>query len=262
MRRFAVACVSACSGLVPDGFVRFVSRRKRLSRVLSRVLPDEPQALRVAAGPVEGAVLELRPATEKAFWAGVWEPEIADFLTREAHGVAWDIGAHIGYFSLVLARRADRVVAVEALPAHAARLRRNVALNDAPIDVVEAAISSSQGRATLEIAAEGGMSRLAGSDGIRDAEIIDSVEVTCVTLDSLLADHGSPSLVKIDIEGAETEALRGAAAVLDTRPVILCDIHSESARAEVVAILEAADYSLEWLLPQCLVAHPMRIAAL
>jgi 16S rRNA A1518/A1519 N6-dimethyltransferase RsmA/KsgA/DIM1 with predicted DNA glycosylase/AP lyase activity len=84
--------------------------------------------------------MDLSPTREKSFWSGGYERPIQDIVAAlPLHGVAWDIGAHIGFFTLLLAKRCH-VVAVEPSPDNAQRLRRNVMLNRAEVEVVDAAI--------------------------------------------------------------------------------------------------------------------------
>ena len=62
--------------------------------------------------------MDLSLTREKAFWSGRYERGVQRLITQlPVSGVAWDIGAHIGFFSLLLAKRAA-VVAVEPYPGH------------------------------------------------------------------------------------------------------------------------------------------------
>jgi FkbM family methyltransferase len=140
-----------------------------------------------------------------------------------------DAGAAIGYFSLLAARivgPSGSVTAFEPSPESAARLRKNVALNDfGNVEVVEAAVSSTPGRTLL--AAEDGRwdaARLQAFDPgtARD----DTVEVEVVTIDAHFAGRRAPDVMKLDVEGAEIAALEGALGVIDrARPTILVEVH-------------------------------------
>ncbi len=71
--------------------------------------------------------------SEKDYWLGTYEPELQAVLADlvQPGMVAYDVGANIGYISLLLARRvgeAGKVFAFEALPANLERLRLNLAL--------------------------------------------------------------------------------------------------------------------------------------
>ncbi len=128
--------------------------------------------------------------------------------------LAFDIGAHVGNRSRALRRAGARVVAVEPQQPFAAFLRLSL---PADITLVQAACGAAPGEADLAVSslhptvsslgplpAEGPSAP--GFTHVRwDAR--QRVEVT--TLDALIATHGPPGFVKIDVEGAEPEVLAG-----------------------------------------------------
>lgn len=203
--------------------------------------PLGTRVVTVRDGPLAGARMQLELATEKRFWAGRHEPSVqATIAALDLAGRnAWDLGAHIGFFSLLLARRGASVLAVEANPETVARLRRNVALNDAPVEVVEAAVSGQSG--TVRFSARPGPER--AQSAIRDDG---TLEVRAVTLDALLAEYGVPSFVKLDVEGAELDALLAAPQLLAARPVIHCELHVSAEQGDAVhRLLAEAGYRIE-----------------
>lgn len=104
--------------------------------------------MRVLSGRARGARLELDLAREKAYWTGTYEPEVQDFLAGvlTPGAVFYDVGGHIGFFSVLAARLGAHVVTFEPLPGNVSRIRRNAALNGFEIEVVEAAAwDSSEG---------------------------------------------------------------------------------------------------------------------
>lgn len=113
-----------------------------------------------------------------------------------------DVGSNVGVYALWAADAGAHVIAVEPDPQAAQRLRRNVALNEFPIDVIEAAL-----------AAEAGTMRLStGLDTTNHLLAEDTEQGTTVavrTLDDVLGD-GVAAGVKIDVEGAERLVLEGA----------------------------------------------------
>ena len=253
MRRPAYTSAVLAKAMV--GTMRFLPYRLRLvvarsrtaSRIASRLLRDSaPEVVDVRGGPLAGARLELDLSREKAFLVGSHEPRIRRLLEELARPgmTAWDVGAHIGFFALVLARRCERVVAVEANPENARRLRRNVELNDAAVEVVEAAATDSTGVVELLRGPLSGTHRLAGTVGPRWKHDADETRTTveATTFDELAVRFGTPDLIKIDIEGAEVAALRGATDVLREHPTIVCETHGAEIRATVEQILHDAGY--------------------
>lgn len=204
-----------------------VAARSPLRRLATRALAGRTREVRVISGPLRGTRMRLNLASEKSVWAGIYEPTMQAFLAREAPtGVAFDVGAHIGYFSLLLARTAQAVVAVEPIRANADRIRDAADRNNAPIAVIEAAAADRAGAATLDLGPTDSMAKLKGVSGPAGVARHASIAVPAVTLDDLAREHGRPELVKIDVEGAAALVLTGARALLEHRPTLVCEIHS------------------------------------
>ncbi|MET8837608.1 FkbM family methyltransferase [Micromonospora sp. NPDC004540] len=145
------------------------------------------------------------------------EPELArlaDFVPRG--GTAVDVGAWYGPWTARLLRRADRVVSVEPTPALARQLRAAFPT----VEVVEAAVSDHPGNASLHVP-DGGA--IVGTSSLEDPTLGNAIQVPRITLDSLgLADV---RFVKLDIEGHELPALRGAAETIRRdRPALLIEV--------------------------------------
>jgi FkbM family methyltransferase len=147
--------------------------------------------------------------------------------------VFWDIGANVGYFSLVAAARvqaAGQVVAFEPGAAALARLTENVSLNPFKnIRIFNLAVADADGEATLyraEGIADSSASLFAAAAGAAGGE-------TCATvaLDGFLNQEklAPPDFVKLDVEGAELAALQGAAGILaDSRPLLLVEMEEKN----------------------------------
>lgn len=135
-----------------------------------------------------------------------------DFLLQHigAGDVVLDIGANIGYFTLLFARAVGptgHVFAFEPDPGNARLLRRNIDSNGyRNVTVCEVAVSDQSGPAHLyQSRTHGGTHRVYESTACGAA-----VEIMATTLDEWYASYGGPvSLVKMDIEGAEHMAVRG-----------------------------------------------------
>lgn len=126
--------------------------------------------------------------------------------------VLYDIGANVGLVALHAARKC-RTVAFEPDPAFRARLARNLELNPGvSLTVSPLALGAGEAAATLYTdGAEGYSPSLVHQRGERDA-----VEVRVQALDALVAGGTlpAPTVLKLDIEGAEVLALRGAERLL------------------------------------------------
>jgi FkbM family methyltransferase len=198
--------------------------------------------VRVAAGLLEGCPLLLDLQTEKDFWLGTYEPELQWALGELLHeGItAFDVGANIGYITLMLARgvgRTGHVVAFEALPANVERLEGNLALNGLGerVTVVPKAVAGSEGTVRFHVHASGGMGKAEGSAGRWNQNYQADISVESTSLDAYVyeRDGAVPQLIKMDIEGGEVLALPAMRRVLgEARPTVLLEVHGpESLRA-------------------------------
>ena len=106
--------------------------------------------------------------------------------------------------------------------------------------VVAAAVSDNAGFAELDDAGTSDMVKLAS---LEDAPPAHKVKVPTVTLDDQMSQHGVPDVIKIDIEGAEMLALRGAGKLLaSASATLLIEIHSEQLAQEIYPYLESFGY--------------------
>jgi FkbM family methyltransferase len=134
-----------------------------------------------------------------------------------AGDLAFDIGAHVGDRISSFRRLGARVVALEPQPGPARALRL-IHGRDPKVTLVEAACGVSEGTATLRInSANPTVSTLSGEfvdaahgqDGWREQVWDRELTVPCTTLDALVAKHGLPAFIKIDVEGFEAHVLAG-----------------------------------------------------
>jgi len=165
-------------------------------------------------------------------------PVIEDFLqTIDSDDTFFDIGAHIGTYSCLVALKigAENVVAFEPSPNNVKRFRRNLELNDLDVHINQIAISDSKGTATFKEATDSLEGSEATGQIIEDEREEDTITVDIETVDNLLADGDSdpPTVVKLDIEGAETNAVKGMRETL-SRPecrLLYCEVHPEDMEA-------------------------------
>lgn len=162
-----------------------------------------------------------------AILMGVFEPfetELFARCIRDSMTVV-DVGANVGYYSLLAARRvgnSGRVFAIEANPTVYSMLLQNISVNDyQKIIPINRCVSNLSGQARFRIDRA-----VAGESGMLprcEAERQDTITVDTGTLDDLLPD-GTVHVLKIDIEGAEGLALMGASRLLrNCRPQIFME---------------------------------------
>jgi FkbM family methyltransferase len=209
---------------------------------------------RIKEGPAKGLVFPLKLPDDKLFWTGLWEKEFAERLalaTRQG-GVCLDVGAYRGYFSGVMAvQGAGEVHCFEPNPDNIAKLERLAALNpDLPLKVHQMALGDANGETEFVLMSEDTMGKLADSSFQRERSAGKKFEVKLCKLDTLVSSGKvpAPSLIKVDIEGAEKMFLEGAAASIEeSAPTILLEYHSGPLARECAGFLEALGYHIEWL---------------
>lgn len=120
----------------------------------------------------------------------------------------YDVGANIGVYSLVLGGVAGaRGLAFEPVPMSANYLVKNLTQNGLGdrVKVMRMAVSSRSG--TVSMSTEADVMNKIVSDGA-------GLSVPSVTLDDVALEHGTPQLIKIDVEGFEPEVIAGSGRVL------------------------------------------------
>ena len=174
---------------------------------------------------------------------GTYEKEQTAFFEQllQPGAVLFDVGAHVGYYSLLSSRLVGaqgRVVAFEAMPRNARFLRHHLEANRcANVEVIEGAVSDRAGTARF------GKGTGTGTGRLSDAG---EFEVRTMTLDDVAAQRGLlPDFIKIDVEGAEERVLDGAARILgEKKPVLFLSTHGAEIHARCCARLEALGYAL------------------
>jgi FkbM family methyltransferase len=156
---------------------------------------------------------------------GYWEPGVSVAMANAlAPGMtAVDIGANVGYFSLLMVDRvgaAGKVIAVEANPALAELLRETIMLNRLQnLTLHNLAASNGEGHVEFYIAPGRNLNSCILLDEWRDR--VDPAQVRrvqAVTADSLLASLDRVDLIKIDVEGAENMVLAGLERTIHRNP--------------------------------------------
>jgi FkbM family methyltransferase len=162
--------------------------------------------------------------------------------------VVYDIGAFHGLLTLFFASRCSQVVSYEPNETNCARLIENVSLNKlVNVQVRKLGVGSQPGSGTLLYSPE-----MAGGGTLDEhaiAPISQAVEITTLDRDMATGALPAPDLIKIDVEGWELEALRGARATLAAHhPALFLEMHGETMHEkrrkvrEIVAFLHAAGY--------------------
>jgi len=159
------------------------------------------------------------------------------FLQREiaAGAVVLDVGSFLGIYAVLEARlagAAGRVIALEPTTWSASIARRHIAYNagaGAPVTLIEAAAGELRGHATLYEYDEPYVNALAAAVDVSGTPMRRSVDV--VTLDEVCSElRIVPTFIRMDVQGAEFHALRGAGNAIraaGSRLTIVAEMHPQ-----------------------------------
>lgn len=168
--------------------------------------------------------------------------QTARFIGHVSPGdVVLDLGAHVGYYTLLAAALtgpSGRVFSFEPNPRNARYLRHHVRINRCRnVEVVEQAVCDHSGEVRFGLGTGSGTGHIAETG---------AVSVRSVTLDDFCAERAvTPSVMKIDVEGAERRVLEGAAAALrSARPLIFLSTHGAEQAAACRSVLSRLGYRM------------------
>jgi FkbM family methyltransferase len=257
MKKVILSIAAFFARLLPVSAKKAIYNFKPLAGVirgmLNKAVPSGPTVVVIAAGALEGMPMLLDLRVEKDFWVGAYEPDTQSALMDliKPGTTVYDVGANIGYVTLLMAKRVGargKVISFEALPDNVERLRCNVELNgfNDRVSIFFGAVTAGSGDVHFLVHSSGAMGKAAGSAG-RDEQYLREITVPSISLDEFVYGQGNPppQAVKMDIEGGEVMALPGMRRVLaEARPVMLMELHGpESARAAWES-LTSAGYTL------------------
>lgn len=211
--------------------------------------------LHVPQGHGGGLVLDMRylPISHAHIGSiafGNLESSVQEAMVRHLGrgDVFYDIGANLGFFSMLGAHLAGieegHVYSFEAAPENAEAIRHNAALNAIPnITVIAKAVSSHPGRGRLQVVDDQSWSKLEDYGEHPNTEQV--IDVELIAIDDLVrsSELPPPTLVKIDVEGAEIAVLDGMRETIAShRPAIICELHDT--HREFVELMSAVGYRL------------------
>ncbi|MCO6418066.1 FkbM family methyltransferase [Siccirubricoccus sp. KC 17139] len=236
----------AAEGLVPSSRSEHITRRPVTVFLGDRVLTQTHRGFRIYCVPTD---VDLTP---HLILHGGWETHVEQVIQRllRPGQQAMDIGANIGYHTLSIAAAvggSGRVHAFEANPALQNLLYSSIFINGMssyvqvhPLAVTDRPGSIVLASQPLHFGSGNVVPERAMDDGYHNA-YSNRVEVPSISLDTFFPSDAVFDLLRIDIEGAEPLALRGAEALIRRSPrlQILCEwsVGMMSARADVGAFV-------------------------
>jgi len=187
---------------------------------------------------------------------------VSDLLTRlKQEDTFFDVGSHIGLYTCLVAASPEDVdvVSFEPYPPTFERLNDNVRLNDARANTVQLALSDRDGTAILPQPVD--ETDFHGSVSLASDVPGSGIEVATKRGDSLVGEElQQPSVVKIDVEGAELDVIEGMEETLrsDDCRLLYCECHIDNSLnkgvsefdaspGDVHQVLETYGFNVEWV---------------
>jgi len=260
MNKFLLTLAAWAARILPVPVQQAIYKSRPLARWirrgLNRAAPRGIVAVKVAGGDLAGQTVLLDMQIDKDYWLGTYERELQAAIRELVHpgAIVYDVGANIGYISLLLAKacgETGQVYAFEALPDNAERWQKNIDLNGLgkQVCLFNGAVTQAAGRVNFLVHDSGGMGKVAGSAGRAD-HYKSELSVEGISLDEFAYEQGHPvpQVVKMDIEGGEVLALPGMARLLaEARPLLLMELHGQDSSRAAWERLTGAGYKLCWM---------------
>jgi FkbM family methyltransferase len=212
----------------------------------------------IESGPLAGLRLSVSEHTSHTYIRGTYEQEMQQALDRLVRpgDICYDLGASIGYMTLLMARKARAVYSFEPAPHAAKEIAANLRANQFTNTVIiRRPVSDSERDVEFALT-----DNAYGSSIARDSKW-PTVRLRTITLEEFVKHHPAPDLLKIDVEDEEVRVLKGATRLLvDYRPRMCCELHSVESVMGVLKILADARYSVTRLdgsrfVPPSVVSH-------
>jgi len=231
-------------------------------RSLTKVLGDAEGKVETTTlqGPMKGLKLrlDLLHKREGRYFLGSYDRDVLEFLDRRIQPgwKVWDCGIYLGYYTCYFSQRvgkAGTVLAVDPDNANLTRARLHASLNACTnIEWLLAAIGWENQMIPFVISGNTN-SHIPGvwigsnQQGYQE-KVEKNVEVTSVqsfTIDELVKQRGEPDLIKLDIEGAEGRAIKGAAEVAARRKArFLVELHNPECDLAVFEFMQRWGYQI------------------
>jgi len=212
--------------------------------------------------------LDLSKPAERAIPFDAYEPHVTqNFLEIIKEGdVVFDVGAWVGYYALLAAKKAGRVIAIEADERNCQRIMRNVQLNRfSNVTVINVAAGNKSSYASLLEGAGSSMHKVYGVSSDRIGKTVKTEPLDNIVSNLKIREI---NILIMDIEGYEYFALKGLENSLQSHNVknIICEVHPSMlmdhgiSNNDVLNLFYEYGYSVSDL-KESVTSHPYHIHA-
>lgn len=218
-----------------------------------KIFWKEDSVQRIPFGLLRGMGMKFKRKYTLSCISGVYEYPIQKLLKKllKSGTVFYDVGANVGFFTLLAARlvgQKGEVFAFEPYGPVTEILRENIGINSLNnVTVVPKGVGSNTG--VLEFIPQGStMGHFALNAGSLPKQFNSdspSIPVPVVSLDDFVQDIPAPDVIKIDVEGAELDVLRGAERLLSSgnKPVVIVELQTSEIANAARVIFEKHGYA-------------------
>ena len=223
-----------------------ISNKKTIGKILRALLKIIPKGMTVliVQGRLKGKKW-IKGSGVNGYWLGSYESEKVSLFekTLKKGNIVFDIGAHIGFYSLLSAEltgKDGKVFSFEPLTTNYEYLKKHIEINNyRNITPLNVAVSDKDDFAFFSEGESTSTGHLANNGEIK---------VRTIAIDDWINNKKLPipNVLKIDVEGAEFSVLKGAVNLLKTHhPVVFLSTHSSEIHKNCCDFLLALRYKLE-----------------
>ena len=229
-----------------------LNANSKIGKILRNILKLAPKGFvfPILQGPAQG-MKWIVGSSDHGCWLGSYElkkqKQIVKYLKPGM--VVYDIGAHVGFYTLLFSRAVGpegRVYAFEPFPDNLLFLKKHSCLNKLGNVLIEQyAVSDSNGKVIFYPNQE---SNYTGSIiRINQSDKLNGITVKTVALDKYVyhENNSPPDLIKMDIEGAEYQALSGMENIIKNgNPILFLSLHGPEVARECSYFIRRYDYKI------------------
>ncbi len=214
----------------------------KLFRLPLKLIPAKT-VLPILQGKLKGKKW-IKGSSINGCWLGTYEFDKQILFEKYVKPgmVVYDIGANAGFYTLLSAVLTDstgKVFAFEPVPQNIFYIIKHLEINKITNSVVvEKAVSDKTSKLKFDLSSNPSMGHFSENG---------KIEVEAISLDEFTKQGNPlPDLIKMDIEGAEFAALKGAKEILNTKkPVIFLATHGDEVKKNCLELLKEMSYKIE-----------------
>jgi FkbM family methyltransferase len=195
--------------------IKLSSSIDKIFNLIVKVVDDKTKYNYTMLVDYEGSRLLIRPfiLSEILMTSGLWEPYVKAILDKEVKNddVIVDVGAHIGVYTIPLAKRATKVIAFEPHPKTSEMLDKSIKLNQLHnVMLIKKSVSNSKGKTLYSLSTVPMLSGISIPAGL----VHSTIETQSIDLDTALSMENRVDWLIIDVESFEVNVLNGARIIL------------------------------------------------